>query len=184
MSPTNDADRPGLEIVLSETPRTVLFAERLRDGRVALGTRSNEGGQLRVGELHLLDSAALTALAAWLAPAVEESWLATVRERQEESLRTAHDLYGEGSQAVDRFATDVLRQIPDDLMVRALILLVNSIGPAARASLVSRLNSTPDSAEDLAIRQRLAQEHETFAYGVAAAALYDALEGERAADEE
>ncbi len=180
----DDRERPGLEIVLSETPRMILFAERLRDGRVALGTRTKEGGQLRVGELHLLDSAALSALAAWLAPAVEESWMETVRERQEEALQTAHDLYGEGSQAVDRFAMDVLRQIPDDLMIRALILLVNSIGPATRETLVARLNATPDSAEDAVLRQRLAQDHEAFAYGVSAAALFEALERERAADED
>ncbi|HET7273715.1 MAG TPA: hypothetical protein VFI91_00955 [Longimicrobiaceae bacterium] len=170
-----DNERPGLEIFLSAAPPTILFAERLRDGRIALGTRTTVDGQIRVGELHLLDSTASTELAAWLAPTVEEAWIETVRERQEESLQTAHDLYGEGPEAVDRFASEVLREIPADLMVRALILLVNSIGPATRERLVARLNSTDSAREDTWLRQRLSQEHEAFAFGVSAAALFEAL---------
>ena len=46
---------PGLEIVVSDEPRVVLYAERLRDGRVALGTRREGERGWEAGELHLLE---------------------------------------------------------------------------------------------------------------------------------
>jgi hypothetical protein len=173
-----DANRnAGFEILLQDDPRTVLYAERLRDGRIALGTRVQQGdGSWNAGELLLLDPRAYLGLAAWLSSAVEEAWTDTVRDRGEDSLRTAHDLYGEGAAAVERLAGETIHELPPALMTRALILMINSIGPEARERLVARLNRTPSASEDAALRRRLAEENEAFAYGVAAAALFDALE--------
>ena len=61
-------------------------------------------------------------------------------------------------------------------MRRAMLLLANAIGPGARGRLVERINSTSDRSEDLLLRRRLADENESFAYAIAAAALFDALE--------
>lgn len=167
----------GLEIPLGGEPPTVLFAERLRDGRVALGTRvRRRDGEWEPGELHLLEAGAYLDLAAWLSPAVEDAWIETVRDRQAEPLRTAEELYGDEPGAIERLLDGILREIPPALLLRAMILLANSIGPEARERLVARLNRTPNPSEEAELRRRLAEEREAFAYAVAAAALYDALE--------
>lgn len=168
---------PGLEISIGEEPPTVLFAERLRDGRVALGTRVQQrDGSWEPGELHLLDPSAYLDLAAWLTGPVEDAWIKTVRDRQPEPLRTAAELYGDDPGAIERLLEAMLREIPPALLLRAMVLLANSIGPEARERLVSRLNRTASPAEEAELRRRLADQGEAFAYAVAAAALYDALE--------
>lgn len=154
----------------------VLFAERLRDGRIALGTRGlQRDGHWEGGELHLLEPAAYLDLAAWLGSAVEEGWIDTVRGRQAEPLLTARELYGEGPGAVRQLALDMLNEIPPGLLARGLVLLANAIGPDARERLVARLNTTDDLSEDGALRRQIADENEAFAYVIAAAALFDAL---------
>jgi hypothetical protein len=165
----------GLEIVLSEDPRVVLYAERLRDGRVALGTRRRQGAGWEPGELHLLEPSAYLDLAAWLAPLVTSAWIDAIRDRQAEPLRTAGELFGTGSEGVARLAADMLEQIPRSLLVRAMILLANSIGPEARNRLVQQLNRTTNPSNDAMLRRRMADESEAFAYAVATAALFDAL---------
>ncbi len=168
---------PVFTIPLGDDPGAVLFAERLRDGRIALGTRfAREDGQWEHGELHLLSPRAALALASWLAPAVFDGWIPAVRERRTEQLRTAYDLHGEGAGAVRRLALEVLQEIPPELLVRGLLLLINSIGPEARQRMVARLNRTMDPSEEAALRRQLAEEREAFAYAVAAAALFDALD--------
>jgi hypothetical protein len=168
---------PGFQALISEDPATMLVAERLRDGRVALGTRvQRPDGEWDVGELHLLDPTVQLDLAAWLAPAVEAGWIDTIRQRRTDPLRTAGELYGEGPGAVTRFALDTLAEIPPALVSRAMILLANAVGPRARSRLVERLNETANRSEDSELRRRLADENEAFAYAVAAAALFDALE--------
>lgn len=168
---------PTFEARIADDPPTVLIAERLRDGRIALGTRvQRRDGEWTAGELHFLDPIVQLDLASWLAPAVEAGWLETIRERRADPLRTAGELYGEGPGAVMRFALDTLAEIPPNLLRTALILLANAVGPRARARLVERLNETANRAEDLELRRRLADESESFAYAVAAAALFDALE--------
>src|SRR5690606_14871198 len=114
-------------------------------------------------------------LAGWLSLAVEDAWIETVRDRQADSIRTARELYGEQADPPGRLAQEVLREIPPHLLVRALVLMVNSIGPEARRRMVARLNRTADFSEDAALRRQLAEESEAFAYGVAAAALFDAV---------
>ena len=166
---------PGLEIVLGEEPGVVLYAELLRDGRVALGTRHERDGGWEPGELHLLEPGSYLDLAAWLAPHVSAAWIGAVRDRRSEPLRTAEELYGGGEDGVRRLATDMLEQIPPALLARGMILLANSIGPEARNRLVTRLNQTTTASEDAALRRRMADENEAFAYAVAAAALFDAL---------
>ncbi len=174
----------GFEALVGEDPRTVLYAERLRDGRIALGTRrERRNGEWEAGEMQLLDGALGADLAAWLSEVVEESWMGAVRERQPEPLRTAEELYGPGVGGVRRLAEEMLREIPPELMMRAMVLLANSVGPDARRRLVHRLNRTEVGWEDAALRRRMADEHEAFAYAVAAAALFDAL-ATGAADEE
>lgn len=169
------ADAP-FEVVLQEEPRTVLHAEWLRDGRVAIGTRrQRRDGSWEAGELHLLNPTVCLDLAAWLSPVVVEGWIDSVRERQEEPLQTARELYGEGAPAAERLAVEMLGEIPADLLVRGLILLANSMGPENRERLIQRLNRTTSSSEDAALRRRLADEHEAFAYAVAAAGLFDAI---------
>jgi hypothetical protein len=171
-----DAREPGFEVVIGDEPRTVLYAERLRDGRIALGTRSQRrNGEWEPGEMQLLEPTAGLDLAAWLSDMVEESWMAAVRERQPEPLRTAEELYGPGAGGVRRLAEEMLREIPPELMVRAMVLLANSVGPDTRKRLVQRLNRTEAGWEEAALRRRMADEHEAFAYSVAAAALFDAL---------
>jgi hypothetical protein len=164
------------EAVLSEEPRTILFAEKLRDGRIALGTRTlNRDGEWQPGELHLLEPATYLDFASWLAPFVEQGWLDTVRGRREDPLRTAAELYGEGPHAVRRLAADMLDELPASLLCRAFTLLANSIGPESRERLVARLNRTGNLSEDARIRRQLADEKSAFAYVVAAAALFDAI---------
>src|SRR5687767_1126292 len=119
----------------------MLTAERLRDGRVALGTRMQASdGSWRAGELHLLDSQMQLDLAAWLVPAIEDGWIDTVRQRQADPVRTAGELYGEGPGAVARLALNTVAEIPPPLLARSMILLANSLGPGARDRLVGRLN--------------------------------------------
>jgi hypothetical protein len=170
---------PSFETPIADDPPTSLFAERLRDGRVALGTRARRpDGEWEPGELHILDSSSASDLAAWLAPVVNDTWIETIRERGADPIRTAGELYGDAPGALKRMAERVLEEIPPHLLGRGLILLANSIGPAARARLVERLNSTPDHSEDAELRRRLAEEHESFGYVIAAAALLDAIAGE------
>jgi hypothetical protein len=170
------ADRePGLEILIAEDPPVVLYAERLRDGRVALGTRRREGEEWRAGELFLLDSSAYLSLAGWLAPLVCAAWIEPIRERRTEPLRTAEELYGSGREGVLRLAHQMLDQVPPVYLTRALILLANSIGPETRNRLIQQLNRTLNVSEDAALRRRIADDNEAFAYAVAAAALFDAL---------
>jgi hypothetical protein len=164
------------EARIADDPPTVLVAEQLRDGRLALGTRiQNQAGDWKAGELHLLEPGVILDFSAWLAGAVERGWLDTVRERQIRPLRTAEDLYGEGPGAIMQLAQDTLGEIPPTLLRRAMILLANAIGPEARQRLVERLNETESRSEDLELRRQLADEHEALGYAVAAAALYDAL---------
>jgi hypothetical protein len=171
-----DAGRvPPFSVTISRDPLTELFAERLRDGRIALGTRILRGEEWQAGELHLLDPSNYLDLTAWLSNLVGEAWEETVQQRQAEPLRTAYQLYGEGPGAIRQLAHDTIDEIPPSLLARALLLLANSVGPQARERLVERLNVTENRSEELELRRRLADENETFAYAVAAAALFDAL---------
>ena len=175
--------RPGLEIPLADHPPTILYAERLRDGRIALGTRLRDAnGRWRNGELHLLSPSAILALAGWLAPAVEDAWRDTLRSRRAAPVNTARALHGEGPEAVQRHAFEILAEIPPAFLVRALALLVNALGPEARNRLVARLNETTDVSEEGALRQQLAEEEDAFAYALTAAALFDALSDEEPED--
>ncbi|MDR0787034.1 MAG: hypothetical protein LBG44_04115 [Gemmatimonadota bacterium] len=167
---------PGFQANVGDEPTTVLAAEQLRDGRVALGSRTCQpDGAWEPGELHLLDRQTQLDLASWLTPAVETGWQDTVRMRREETLRTAEDLYGEGRAAVHRLALDTLAEISPALLARAMILLANSIGPTSRERVIERLNETDDHSEELELRRRLMDENESFAYAIAAAALFDVL---------
>lgn len=167
---------PTFESVIAEDPRTVLFAERLRDGRIAMGTRTlQRDGSWSPGELHVLEPPAYLDLAAWLSPAVEDGWIGTVRARGEDPMRTAAELYGEAPESARRLADEMLREVPPSLLARAMVLLANSIGPEARERLVSRLNETDNVSEDGILRRQLAEEKEAFAYIIAAAALYDTV---------
>ena len=175
--------RQGLEIPLTDHPPTILYAERLRDGRIALGTRVRDAdGRWTNGELHLLPPSAILALAGWLAPAVEEAWRDTLRSRRDAPVNTARALHGEGPEAVQRHALEILAEIPPALLVRALALLVNALGPEARNRLVARLNQTTDVSEEGALRRQLAEEEEAFAYALTAGALFNALSEEAAGD--
>jgi hypothetical protein len=168
---------PTFQTSVAEDPPTTLYAERLRDGRVALGTRTlRADGEWEPGELHILEPTAYLDLAGWLAPAVHDGWIETVRERRAEPLRTAAELYDDDPGAVERLAERILGEIPPALLTRAMILLANSIGPEARARLVDRLNRTENPSEDAELRRRLNDEHEAFAYVIAAAALFDAMD--------
>lgn len=161
---------------ISDDPQTLLVAERLRDGRIALGTRVRRAdGEWEAGELLFLPVSAQLALAAWLAPLVESNWADTVRQRQADPLRTAGELYGEGPSALRQLALDTIEEMPPDLLARAMILLANSIGPDARERLVERINETDDRSEEMELRRRMADENQTFAYAISAAALFDAL---------
>jgi len=174
----------GFQLQIADSPPVVLVAERLRDGRVALGTRvQRPTGDWDPGELHLLDPSVQLALAAWLTPAVESGWIDTVRQRQVDPLRTAEELHGEGPGALLRFGLDTLAEISPALLARAMILLANSVGPDAHGRLVERLNQTTNPLEDAELRRRIADENETFAYAVAAAALFDALDRGVAAED-
>ena len=176
MTHPNSPREPALHIEVGQDPPAELFAERLRDGRVALGTRARRrDGGWEPGELLLLAPEAQLELAAWLAPSVQAAWASTVRQRRDDPLRTAGELYGEGPGAVQRLAFETLAELPPGLLARAMILLANAVGPSNRSRLVDRLNSTDDVSEEAELRRRLADENESFAYAVAAAALFDAL---------
>lgn len=166
-----------LEIPLHDPPGTVLLLERLRDGRIALSVRhSGDAAAGEGGDLYLLDPKGSLALAAWLTPAVESAWEESLAAHQPDQLRTAEDLYGDGAGAVRRLAEETAREIPAGLLSRAMVLLANSIGPEARERLVGRLNQTLSPSEDGELRRRLAEEREAFAYALAAASLFHALE--------
>jgi hypothetical protein len=168
---------PRLEIPLAGDVDVVLSAERLRDGRLALGTRRRSSdGEWVAGELSLLETRDALALAGWLAPLVEDVWLPTLRERAEEIRRTAGELYGEGPEAEERLLGSMLREIPPALLRRSFLLLINSIGPYSRERVVAQLNRTDDFSEEAMLRRRLAEEQEAFGYAVAAAALLDAID--------
>lgn len=171
------ADRDdGFEVVIQEAPAVVLYAERLRDGRIALGTREERSeGDWDPGEMHILEPRAMLALAAGVAPWVNDAWIDSVRERQPAPLETAAELYGAGPDGATRLAMEMLAQIPPSLMARGLILLANAIGPDSRHRLVHQLNRTTDRTADDVLRRQLSEEHEAFGYAVAAAALFDAL---------
>lgn len=169
------SDAP-FEVTLQDDPPTVLHAEWLRDGRVAIGTRhQRRDGSWEAGELNLLTPSVCLDLAAWLSPVVAAGWIDAVRERQEEPLQTARELYGEGAPAAERLAVEMLQEIPPELLVRGLLLLANSMGPENRERLIQRLNRTSSRSEDAILRRRLADEHEAFAYAFAAAGIFDAL---------
>lgn len=164
-----------LEIELDDE-HTCVRAELLKDGRLAIGTRAkNRAGGWDAGDLVILERRASLALAAWLAPLVEEAWVDTARRHQEAQLRTARDLHGEGAHAAERLAGEMLHEVPFALRRRALLLLANAIGPETRERLIARLNEIPAAPDDAELRRRLAEEREAFAYTLAAAALYDAL---------
>ena len=168
---------PGLTLAFPDDPDTVLRLEQLRDGRIAIGTqRRGKDGEWIGGELQLLDERSYLALAGWLSSAVEESWLGTVREHQAAQLRTVHELYGEEADGAERMTDALIKQIPPPLMRRALLLLINAIGPETRNRLVAHLNQTGDASEDAWLRRRLDEEQEAFAYAVAAATLFDAID--------
>jgi hypothetical protein len=176
MMPERPSREPLFRLALANDPGVEFFAERLRDGRLALGTRASTGQSSRAGELHLLGPGEASALAGWLAPLVEETWRAALHERREELLRTAADLHGDGTAGVERLAQEVIRELPAGLLRRALLLLANAIGPEARERLVTRLNQTQDRSEEAVLRGKLAEEGEAFAYALAAAALFDVLD--------
>ena len=170
-----ESDAP-FEVQIQDDPPAVLHAEWLRDGRVAIGTRHRgRDGGWEAGELQVLEPSVCLDLAAWLSPMVVEGWIESIRERQGESLQTARELYGEGPTAAERLALEMLREIPPELLVRGMVLLANSMGPENRERLIQRLNRTSSRSEDAALRRRLADEHEAFAYAVAAGGLFDAL---------
>jgi hypothetical protein len=173
---------PDLAVALGDDGDTELFAERLRDGRIVIGTRERTTDGWKPHGLHVLNRAAFLALAGWLAEPVEEAWLDTVRERQDQQLRTAHDLFGTEADAAERLASEMLRHLPPALLRRALILLVNSIGPEARSRLVQRLNRTADVSEEGQLRRDLAETDEALGYAVAAASLLDAIGRGRTGD--
>jgi hypothetical protein len=165
---------PRLTVRLEAGTETELFAERLRDGRVAIGSRDAGAGS--GSTMIVLDSSSMLALSAWLAPLVESAWLDSARARQAESVRNAEDLYGESADAARRLALDVVGEIPPAMLRRAFLLLANSIGPSIRDRLVDRLNRTEDGWEDGMIRREIAEVDESLAYAVAAGALFDAIE--------
>jgi hypothetical protein len=155
---------------------SVLTAERLRDGRIAMRTNEPEGvGTSTGGELTILGPREALELTGWLATAVEEGWLRTVRDRAAEIHRTARELYGDEHDAERRLADVMVSELPPALLRRAFVLLVNSIGPASRERLVTRLNETDDFSEEAILRRRLAEEQEAFGYAIAAAALFDLI---------
>jgi hypothetical protein len=169
---------PDFTTPIGDDGDTQLFAERLRDGRVVIGTRERTADGWEPHGLQVLERSAYLALASWLAEPVEEAWLETIRERRAEQLRTAYDLFGSEADPEERLAAEMLRQVPPALLRRALILLVNAIGPDARTRRVRRLNRTDDVSEEAILRRDIAEADEALGYAVAAAALLDAA-GER-----
>lgn len=155
---------------------SVLTAERLRDGRIAIRTTDPDAGDpSAAGELTILGSRETLELAGWLASAVEDGWLGTVRDRAVEIRKTAHELYGDEQDAERRLAEAMVGELPPVLLRRAFVLLVNAIGPASRERLVARLNETGDFSEEAILRRRLAEEQEAFGYAIAAAAIFDLI---------
>lgn len=174
---TGQAERRPFEAALDGDQR--LHAERLRDGRVAIGTRTRgRDGAWEAGELIVLPAGAALALVAWLTPVVEREWRGTGAAQLDDQLATAEELYGDRAGGVDRLAERLLEEIPPRLMARGLMLLANSIGPAERQRLVAALNATQDRSEEGMLRRRLAEEGDAFAYVVAAAALFSAMDEE------
>ena len=153
-----------------------LRADRLRDGRVALAGKTSDGAA--AGELHLLPPGSALALAAWLSSTVEQAWIDSVRERLPAQRALAEDLYGEEERRLHRLGAQLLDEVPPGLLSRALILLANAIGPDARRTIIDELNQTSDVSADAILRRRLAEESDAFAYVVAAAAVYDGIEGD------
>jgi hypothetical protein len=172
----SDRRPAGFSAPLDDQGQAELYAERLRDGRIVLGSRRRNGDDWEPKELHLLDRPAALGLAGWLADSVEDAWLPALGERQAESIRTARDLYGDAADGAARLAMEMLREVSPALLRRALLLVANSIGPEARGQLVERLNSTTDVSEEAILRKRLAESQEALAYLVAAAALFDAID--------
>lgn len=169
--------QPSFAVPIAESPPTELYAERLRDGRVVLGTRAQGAdGGWAPAEMHVLERSAFLGLAAWLADAVADEWIDPVRARQDDQLAIAAELYGAGPDGVRRLAEETLREIPTPLLVRALLLLLNALGPEMREQRVALLNRTPAGPAEAELRRRLADEREAVAYAVAAAALLDALD--------
>lgn len=164
------------QTLISEDPPTLLVGERLRDGRIALGTRvRGDDGEWEPGDFQFLPPAAQLDLAAWLTAAVEEGWSETIRERSGDPMRTAWELYGEGPGALRQLAVDTLSELSPDLLRRAMVLLANALGPSSRERIVERINRTDDASEEMELRRMLADAGEGFAYAVAAAGLFDAL---------
>jgi hypothetical protein len=166
---------PDFTVPLSDDGDSELFAERLRDGRIVIGSRERTGEGWNPHGLHVLGRPAYLALAGWLAEHVEEAWLDTIRERQQEQLGTAADLFGDEPDPASHLASEMLRQLPPALLRRALLLLSNAIGPESRSRLVQRLNRTGDVSEEGRLRRDLAEADEALGYAVAAAALLDAM---------
>lgn len=161
---------------IGEEPEVRVYAEPLRDGRVAVGTRTRTaGGDWRTGEIYLLDAALLAEVAGWLTPLVVADWIGSVRGRQDEPVRTAEELYGDEPDTIARLAREMMERIPPELMRRAMILLANSLGPASRSRLVEELNRTRSVSTEAELRRRLDEESEAFGYAIAAASLFDAL---------
>jgi hypothetical protein len=114
-----------LTVPLGPEGDTLLSAERLRDGRVAVGTRRRVGGdEWQPGDLLVLDRPAFLALAGWLDEAVEDAWIDAVRERQAEPLRTARErigIVGEG-QIID-VETEITQLLDEFQVVRVFFPL-------------------------------------------------------------
>ena len=174
---TGEAERRPFQAAIDA--EQVLHAERLRDGRVALGTRTRgRDGAWEAWELIVLPPGAALALVAWLSPVVEREWRGTAAGQLDDQVATAEELYGDRAGGVDRLAERLLAEIPPRLMARGMMLLANSIGPAERERLVTALNVTADRSEEAMLRRRLAEEGDAFAYVVAAAALFAAMDEE------
>lgn len=150
------------------------FAEWLRDGRLALGLRGTTPDA--PSEIHTLAPDAALALVAWLTPLVEREWLPVARRRAEAQLALAEQVHGEERGGIRRTAMQMLDELPPRLLARALALLANAIGPGEHARKVRELNRTANFSDDLRLRQSLAEETSAFAYVLAAAALFDAID--------
>ena len=132
------------EAVIQRDPPTVLHAEWLRDGRVALGTRHQRAdGEWEAGELHVLDPAVCLDLSAWLSPIVLDGWLASIRERQGEPLKTAHELYGEGPAAAEPRVEPLLLAHGGDQPARVIVARVEQRVVQGSEARVVRLRETP-----------------------------------------
>jgi hypothetical protein len=172
---TEGPNEPPFRAELEGAAAAALVAERRGDGAVALSARGPEG-EWSAAQVHVLPPAAASALAGWLAPSVVQEWMGTVRQHLDAQLATAEALYGGEPGGLRRLGHKLLEELPPGLLARALVLLAGSIGPDARERIVGSLNRTTDFSEDLILRRRLAEEGDAFAYVVAAAAVFDALD--------